>query len=844
MLRSIAWSGYPRRVALSIALLGAVVLLGWMLDIDTLKSVLPGFVTMKANTALCLLLAGSALLLRLQAPGWQAPEQGMALIVLLIGLLTLGEYLFDWHIGLDQLVIVDPQLNVNSPYPGRMSIFSATALSASGFALLVLPFNAWRLAVQIAATLVATIGIVSLLGTLWNISLINNSQLIKPAALHTSLAFVALGTALLRASWLGAGHRPHKTQFKTVELKVLLGFIGALLLIVFGGALSYRAHISYAESAGRVAHTQAVRAELDEFFSHLAEMESSQRGFLLTHENSQHEHYLTLNHDVLTQLDTLAEMVSDNPVQAHNLANLRPLVTQRVERLNRILDSYESSGLPAAVHLILSSKSLDLMSQIDAHIHMMEDVEEGRLKQHQQDAEQTRRITLITLLLTLMLAMTVLTILFIAIRREMQARDRIEAYNSTHRDALLLYATHFRRKTVLHGLFELLAEQHHYPVAAFYAFETASNELVCEASHCLSDTATQRFSLGVGLVGEAAQSARTVELSNPNEDMLTIATGLGNFTASIVLAIPVQYREQCLGVLVLATLQTLSVQDRSFIEHVAAQLGVALHNLKQFSDLKYLSEQLHQRSEEINQKNQQLIEINRMKSEFLANMSHELRTPLNAIIGFSEALKDGLVGQMSDNQCQYIDDIYTSGEHLLSLINDILDLAKVEAGKMVLCMEMVNINAVLQNSLSMVRGQAVEHQLQLKLDTDADLPELFADTRKLKQIIYNMLSNAVKFTPDGGSITLSAHHVEDMLELAVTDTGIGISSEDQQRLFQSFVQIDSTLSRQYQGTGLGLVMIKRLTELHGGCVGLDSESGKGSRFWARIPWRRDAEWVI
>lgn len=838
MLKAIVWSDYPRRAALGIALLGALVLLGWLLDIAALKSVLPGFVTMKANTALCFLLAGSALFLHLQSTGWQ--QQALSLMVMLIGLATLGEYVFDWQITFDQLLIADT--NVNSPYPGRMTLFSATALSAGGFALLALPRPSWRFAAQLAATLVTMSGLVSLLGTLWNISLINHSPLIKPAALHTALALVALGTALLRTSWTEAGSRLQKAPFKTMELKVLLGFIGALMLIAFGGALSYRAHTSYAESAGLVAHTQAVRAELDEFFSHLAEMEASQRAYLLTHENRQLEHYQVLNHDVLNQLDILSDMVSDNPIQAHNLANLRPMVKQRIERLDRILALYESSGLQAAVHEIIASKSLELMSQIDATIHMMEDVEEGLLKQRQLGAEQTRRITLVTLLLTLLLAMAVLTLLFMAIRREMQARDRIEAYNGTHRDALLLYASHFQRDTILHGLLKLLADQHHYPVSAFYAYEADTAELVREASHCLNSEATTRVALGVGMVGEAAQSARTIELNNTG--MLTVATGLGELSLNIALAVPVQYREECLGVLVLATLHPLTDQDRSFIEHVSTQLGVALHNLKQFSDLKYLSEQLHQRSEEINQKNLQLIEINRMKSEFLANMSHELRTPLNAIIGFSEALKDGLVGQMTENQYQYIDDIYTSGEHLLSLINDILDLAKVEAGKMVLCMEMVDINAVLQNSLSMVRGKAMEHHLNLKLETDKTLPELFADTRKLKQIIYNMLSNAVKFTPDGGSITLSAHHMDNMLEIAVTDTGIGISSENQAQLFQSFVQIDSTLSRQYQGTGLGLVMIKRLTELHGGSVGLESEIGKGARFWVRIPWRQDAEWTI
>lgn len=844
MFGLLEWSGFSRRAALFVAALGLLVLGGWAFDVALFKSVIPGSMAMKANSALCFLLSGSTLLLRLQRSGWQRPEQGMSLIVIAIALATLGEYLFDWQSGIDQLLFPDTDITPQSPYAGRMTASTAIAFAAAGFALLTLHRPILRVPTRLAASLVILIGALALLGTLWHISLVGSGMMVSPVTLDTSLALVLLGAAILRASLLESNLPVRNTPFKTVELKVLLGFIGALLLIVFGGGLSYRANTSYSESARLVAHTQEVRAELDEFYSHLAEVESAQRAYLLTHESGQLAHYNELNRDVLAQLETLGEMVTDNPIQMHNLANLRPMVTQRLEQLKHTLAVYESAGMQAAGHEILVSKSLELMNEISTTIHMMEDVEERLLRERQASAEQTRRLTLMTMLATLLLAMGVLSMLFIAIRREMQARDRIEAYNGTHRNALLLYATHFKRATILHGLFDLLANDHHYPVCAFYAHNPEHSELVREASHCLNSETKDRYAMGEGIIGEAAKSAHSVYLNNPVSGALTIATGLGTLNPTAVLAVPVLFREQCMGVLVLASMVNLTEQDRSFIEHVATQLGVALNNLKQFSDLKNLSGQLRQRSEEISQKNLQLEEINRMKSEFLANMSHELRTPLNAIIGFSEALKDGLMGAVAENQRSYIDDIYTSGEHLLSLINDILDLAKVEAGKMVLCMETIELNRVLQNSLSMVRGKAQERQLKLVLNADAPLPEIFADMRKIKQIIYNMLSNAVKFTPEGGTVTLFAHQVEDMLEIAVTDTGIGIAPEDQARLFQPFVQIDSTLSRQFEGTGLGLVMIKRLTELHGGSAGMESVVGKGSRFWVRIPWRKEADWVI
>ena len=256
-------------------------------------------------------------------------------------------------------------------------------------------------------------------------------------------------------------------------------------------------------------------------------------------------------------------------------------------------------------------------------------------------------------------------------------------------------------------------------------------------------------------------------------------------------------------------------------------------------------------SREIALRNQQLEEAGRMKSEFLANMSHELRTPLNAIIGFSEMLADGLLGDLSPQQKEAVNDIFVSGNHLLSLINDILDLSKVEAGKMTLELDALQPALLVQASLQVVREQAMTHHVSLIADVADSLGTVWLDERKLKQILYNLLSNAVKFTPEGGEVHITARHgarqqqpdgaFEGTLELIVRDSGIGISAEEQARLFQPFTQIDSTLARRYEGTGLGLAMVKRLAELHGGGVDLDSAPNQGSTFTVWLPWRAAAE---
>ena len=234
------------------------------------------------------------------------------------------------------------------------------------------------------------------------------------------------------------------------------------------------------------------------------------------------------------------------------------------------------------------------------------------------------------------------------------------------------------------------------------------------------------------------------------------------------------------------------------------------------------------------------IEIaNKSKSDFLANMSHELRTPLNAIIGFSELLKDEMIGQLLPKQKNYITDIFLSGKHLLSLLNDILDLSKIEAGKMTLDLEKTDIPLLFESSLSIVKERALRHNIKLNLDIKEDVRQIYVDTRKLKQVIYNLLSNAVKFTPDGGRIYVKVKRVSNLLEFSVADTGIGISKKNIIRLFQPFVQLESSLNRKHEGTGLGLSLVKRIVELHGGSVKVKSELGKGSCFTVRIPYRTE-----
>jgi signal transduction histidine kinase len=335
-----------------------------------------------------------------------------------------------------------------------------------------------------------------------------------------------------------------------------------------------------------------------------------------------------------------------------------------------------------------------------------------------------------------------------------------------------------------------------------------------------------RVRKGEGVVGQTAitlEPAQVPDITVPGAYESRLRANLITSGVRAVLAVPMLSEDRLLGCLVVSRNQpgAFSAETIDLLRTFATQSALAIQNARLFL--------------EIADKSQQLEAASRHKSEFLANMSHELRTPLNAVIGFSEVLLQRMFGDLNTKQDEYLKDIYASGQHLLSLINDILDLSKIEAGRMELAPAPFHLPSTLENAVTLVRERAARHGIALQVDVDPRLGEIVGDERKVKQILLNLLSNAVKFTAEGGRISLKGSRTDGAVEISVTDTGIGIAPEDQAAIFEEFRQVGSDETRKQEGTGLGLTLAKKFVELHGGQIWVESEPGRGSTFTFTLP---------
>jgi signal transduction histidine kinase len=311
-----------------------------------------------------------------------------------------------------------------------------------------------------------------------------------------------------------------------------------------------------------------------------------------------------------------------------------------------------------------------------------------------------------------------------------------------------------------------------------------------------------------------------------------------------IAAVPLRSSGKVIGTLIVAShdVHSFSSRDIHLLNTIGEGLGPALKNAELYETLRGKTRQLDEQNQELLRQQEKLLEkteeaeaASRLKSEFLANMSHELRTPLNVIIGFSELMLDQVPGPVNKKQRQCLEDIMSSGRHLLGLIDQVLDLSKVESGRTELKLAEVALAEVIESLKNTMMPILTPRKQSLNIRVEEGLPPVYADEAKLMQVFFNLLSNSSRFTPEGGKIEIEAIRNGTRCQISVVDNGIGIKQEDQARLFEPFCQLDSTSTKGGSGTGLGLVVVKQIVEKHGGRIWVESEYGKGSRFIFTLP---------
>lgn len=762
----------PRLLAIWILAISLIALIGWVVDNSLLKSLLKNSVEMKSNTAVGFVLSAIALFILSQRNIKAASHVGQffALLTMALGIATLGEFIYGWSLGIDELLFVDKHDLYR--LPGRMSIFSACGFCIAGLALYTLPYTRLWIISGFAGLLVTALGAFSALSYVWNVSEVIFNTAVSPLAANTALCFFLLGIAIISVNQK-VTHKTDGNRLKPnkLEIKILVGFSSALILLVVAGGFTYQSSVHFVEADKWVRHTQEVRAEIAHLRSTISDIQAAHLARVIMHDKSYDEVYSNHLNQLKTSTENLASLIADSPQQSKNLDRLKSLIDRRIALISEIKSTSSS-------YLLTENDGPKVVQQIRDLMSHMDEIEVDLLNKRESIAAHNQQITLYWLVGTLCLATLLFLFLFHNIRTEMNKRREIENILT-------------RSENRLQAMLEIS------PIAV----------RVVRLSDAKIVFANEAF---IRLVRSSRKELMDFDPSqfyDDPQDGFDIADQLqqGNPVINRMLALRDKKGEK------IWTLGSLFNMD---YEGEEANLGW-------FYDVTPIISAQRQAED-----------ANRAKSDFLANMSHEIRTPMNAVIGLSHLC---LQTMLTDRQRDYVSKIHYSSRALLDIINDILDFSKIEAGRLELEKANFNLHTAMANIDSLVGHMAREKNLTFEISVAADIPKfLLGDATRLRQVLLNLASNAVKFTNAGSVNILAQLHRLDQneieLKFTVTDTGIGLTEEQITHLFQPFTQADSSTSRKFGGTGLGLVICKRLVQMMGGNIWIESQPGQGSNF--------------
>jgi PAS domain S-box-containing protein len=579
-----------------------------------------------------------------------------------------------------------------------------------------------------------------------------------------------------------------------------LAAAGMILLLVVG--LLYRNGRSFIEASEWVSHTHEVLAELEATLSAVAEAQAATDGYVITGQEVFLKPYQVAGPALRAHLDQLKSLTSDNPYQQRRLAVLEGAVAEKLDSLQQKIDLRKQKGFEAAQQRVATGIGAKQMNRVRAIISEMKQEEEDLLKRRTLDFQSSTRKTTLTFLCVIFLEFLLLGLVYYVFLRDIRARRRAEQ--------LLQESEERHRK---------LFDNNPHPTWVF-------------------DRETLRFlAVNAAAVRKYGYSSddflkMTIKDIRPPEDVPALLDSVGRTRdGNESIGIWQHRRKDGTNIDVEITSYALSFADRA--AEVVVAVDVTQRKRDEAEKRKFI-DKLAASNQELELRNREVERATRLKSKFLASMSHELRTPLNAIVGFSDLLADETPGELNDKQKRFVNHIKQGSAHLLQLINDILDLSKIEAGQLELRCEDFQLKDALPEVLSTIRPLAMIKNIQVQQKLKTDL-SVYADRVRFKQVLYNLLSNAVKFTPKDGRIDIDCVEKGNEVCISVTDTGIGIRSEDQAVVFEEFRQVEGNTDAGNEGTGLGLAITKRLVEQQGGKISLQSEPGKGSRFTFTLP---------
>jgi CheY-like chemotaxis protein/signal transduction histidine kinase/CHASE3 domain sensor protein len=684
-----------------------------------------------------------------------------------------------------------------------------------------------------------------------------------------------------------------------MELWTALGLTLVLLFFIGSGVIAYRNVEMLRTNSQQIWHTHNVLMAIDELLSTTQDAETGQRGYLLTGNDRYLEPYQAAVSDVIARTDTIGALTKDNPVQQNNLAPLRRHIAAKLAELDETIKLRRSGAAQAALAVVNTDRGKVEMDAIRQQLEVMRR-EENRLRDIRLGEMDTAyRTALFSGVLSGLLGAALTIAVFYLIRRAARAHARGEWLQSGQvglSDAMMGDQS---VEALSDSILAFLAQYLGFQAGALFKGENGRFNRMATLGIPADAETPVRFNLKEGLLGKVAVEGEATIIHDVPDGYMTIGSALGQDKPKHLVIVPTHADDIVNAVIELGFLHPVDDRVLELLKQAAPSIGVALRSARYRSELQNALEETQRQSEElqvqseelrvsneeleeqgralkesqtrleqqqveleqtnsqleeqastletqrdelertsavVNLKARELEQASQYKSDFLANMSHELRTPLNSLLILSKLLSDNPNGNLSTEQVKFAETIESSGNDLLTLINDILDLSKIEAGHIEVRPETLPLQRLTGDLRQLFQPVADQRKLTFDIDIAAGCPAIIeTDRQRLEQILKNLLSNAFKFTERGGVRLAITPAGEGQIAFAVTDTGIGVSREQQESIFDAFRQADGTISRKYGGTGLGLSISRELSRLLGGAITLESQPGEGSTFSITLP---------